>query len=128
MAMTKQQKQEQTRRLAKRMFMKWSAEGGRFYKHETHYYLRTSSGTGWLVDFAKCDDIIEEIWNSGGLEHPSYQGKKLLVDELLRHIKPVAVPVKTKGFKLEDFADPLCSKSEQLENYVNACDYQNTYK
>jgi hypothetical protein len=34
MAMTKQQKQEQTRRLAKRMFTKWSAEGGRFYKHD----------------------------------------------------------------------------------------------
>lgn len=128
MAMTKEQRQEQTRRLARRMFKKWSVEGGRFYKCKKRFYLRTSNGTGWLVDFAKRDDIIEEIWNSGGLKHPSYNSKKLLVDEILSLAQAVSLPINTKGCRLEDYADPLCSELEKVEAFVNACDARNTYK
>jgi hypothetical protein len=126
MAMTREQKTQQAHQIAQWVFSKWKAEGNRFYRYKTHYYLRTSYETGWLVDFEKRDDIIEEIWNSGGLRHPSCQFKKMLVDALLMHVQPVAMPVDTTGFKLKDFVDPLLSETERLESFVNACDERNT--
>ncbi|MBK8130656.1 MAG: hypothetical protein IPK53_17740 [bacterium] len=128
MAMTQVQKQAESHQIAQWAFRKWKVEGNRFYRYKNHFYLRTGSGSGWLIDFAKRDDIIEEIWNSGGLKHPSFINKKLLVDEILSLAQAVSLPINTKGCRLEDYADPLYSELEKVEAFVNACDARNTYK
>jgi hypothetical protein len=126
MAMTSEQKKEQVRQIAQWVFRKWNAEGNRFYCYQKHYYLRTGDEAGWLIDFEKCDDIIEEVWNSGGLRHPSTPYKKLLIEELLRLAQPEAILVKTVGLKKSNFADPMLSDTERLESFVNACVERNT--
>jgi hypothetical protein len=125
MGTTTEEKKEQARQIAQWAFRKWKTEGNRFYVYKKHYYLRTGDETGWLIDFEKRDDIIEEVWNGGGLKHPSTSHKNVMVDELLQLVKHVAVPINTAGVQERDFADPLLSEIERLESFVNACDERN---
>jgi hypothetical protein len=125
MKMTKEQKEDQAREIARWAFMQWKPGKNRFYQYKGHYYLRSKDDGGWLIDFTKYDDIIEVIWDSGWLKHPCSSHKKVLVNKLLQLSRPVAIPINTMGLKESDFADLRLPEIERLESFVNACDERN---
>ncbi len=125
MAMTRNEKIERTRKVAQWTYRKWASEGDRFYRYKGHYYLRAGNDSRYLIDFSKEDDIIDEVWESGGLPHPSCQYKKVLVAELLLLAKGSATTIDSKGLKLADFTNPSLSDIDKLEQFVNACDERN---
>lgn len=128
MKMTIQEKRKCARQMARRIFETLHKQGNRFYVYQTYYYYRIDGGKGWLVDFEDRDEIFFELKREGLLNRPWTQYKRIITDELVYLAMPLALPVNTSGVNWDDFANMGLTERMRAEEFVNACDEQNTYK